>query len=615
MNYYEIWLEDRRESLLDLINKFNECHHDVKMDSNTVNLSDISKINLKNLIEFYSMFESDDIQLKKATLSQWVISKLQIPKNSFNSFIKNPKVLEFINFQDNNENMECSEDEMFILLSIKWSKQELQTVKSLKDDSTKIDELFGPNVLEKVQKKTYPIALKLKTETFLVLINEINIKKTKLLQKLEKLVLLIIEWLGKFQQLIDLNDIEIWLFIWNYIHQDKNKIYKDFLNVKCLKGQLDDMLNIFGLPKFVEPNGKSLEKIETLYKLLKETEESQWIECCSSIEQKLKILNDQFFKIESDFELGLESIESDIDLMYRVTNYELRIIRFREVLNDLREFNELINELIRIKEDIKSISFQLNKGFNQQRYTTPIENFKMKLSFLRDLLISGLETIKNQMIEKRDVIKIFKISQKSRGETIHKMIKESFDLEDVDAIHLIFNKYDLGSKGYLTKSEFLKGFGFIYPTMTEDALIEVFDVICSNKSRRQITFKEFSMVTNRETQSIEMSPIVESNSTFDNDEIVKLNSNFHLESFNELSNNKGYLTNEDLNKIQLNDKLRLNLIDIFPINDDNNKFDYKSWFKSPESTDIYKDKSSSIDLISLKDILYDLERVDIDSLT
>lgn len=608
---YEIWLKERGERPIDLVERFNESHDD-KLSGDIEHLTDLSSADLKRLTEYFSMFESDEIQSKKATLSQWIIQKLQIPRDSFSSFHKNPKVLEFVN-----SNEECTEDEMFILLSIQWSKQDSQVVgyseRKPENDSSKIDDLFGPNVFEKVQKKTYPIALKLKTETFLVLINEISAMKTKLLQKLENLVLLIIEWLGKFQQLIDLSDTEKWLFIWNYIHEDKNKIYKEYLNVKCIKGQLADMLNIFGLPEFIEPDGKSLQKIDALYNLLKETEESQWLECCTSIDRRLKTDNDNFSRIESDFELGLESIESDIDLMYRVNNYELRIIRFREVLNDLREFNELLIELVRIKEDIKSVSLQLNRGFNQQRYSTSIETFKMKLTFLRDLLISGLETIKNQMIEKRDVIKIYKISQKTRGETIHKMIKESFDLEDVDAIHLIFNKYDLGSKGYLTRSEFLKAFGFIYPTMTEDALVEVFDVICSNKGRRQVTFKEFSMVSNRETQSIEMSPIVESSSTFDNDEVIKLRSDFHLKSFNELSSGKGYLTGEDFDNIQLNDKLRSKIIDIFPEND--NKFDYKAWFETPESTDIYKDKSPCNDLVSIKDILYDLERVDIDSLT
>lgn len=612
MTANEFWLEQGGKSLEELIVTFNDTH-EVKLDVQTSDMSELSDTDATRLVNYFSMFEGDDVQGKKATLSQWIIAKLGIPRDSFGSFTKNPEVLQFIGFH--NDNGDCTENELFVRLSVEWTKEDAKISGSPTKKQTKsqIEDLFGPNVLEKVQKKTYPIALKLKTETFLVLINEISLKKTKLLAKLESLVLLIIEWLGKFQQLGDLSDVEQWLFIWNYIHQDKNKIYKEYLNVKCIKGQLADMLNIFVLPEFVEPDGTSLAKIEALYRLLRETEESQWNECCGSIERKLKMWNDQFTRIEHDFELGLESIESDIELMYRVTNYELRIVRFREVLSDLREFNDLINELVRIKEDIKTVSLQLDRGFDQKRYATPIETFRMKIAFLRELLISGLETIKDQMIEKRDVIKLYKISQKSKGETIHKLIQESFGLEDVDAIHLIFNKYDVGTKGYLTKSEFVKAFGFIYPTMTEDAITEVFDVICSSKGRRQVSFNEFSMVTDRETQSIEMSPIVESSSTFDNDEVVKLRSNFHLTSFNELSGNKGYLTEKDLDNIQLNDKLRSSLHNIFPKSD--GKLNFKSWFEAPQTTKIYKDDCEQCEAVTIKDILYDLERVDIDNLT
>lgn len=554
--------------------------------------------------------------------------------------MKQPEVLKFIGLESDEDS--CSEDEFFIRLSIKWSENQSQVAsksKKTSSDAANIEELFGPNVLDNVQKKSYPITLKLKIETFLLLVNEINSKRIKVLQKLENLVLLIIEWLGKFQQLNDLDDIEKWLFIWNYQHDDKNKIYKDYLNIKCLRGQLSDMLNVFGLPPFAEPNGKSLDKIDSLYSLLKETEEQQWKECNEIIEKRLKHANDMFYRIEGDFEIGLESIEFDINLMYRVDDYELRIVRLREILNDLREFNELINEMNKIKDEIKSICVPLNRGFDHLRYTTPIETFKMKVGFLRDLSISGLETIKNQIIEKRDVIKLFKISQKANNggdEKIHKLIKESFDLQEVDAIHLIFKKYDTGSKGYLTKSEFLLAFGFIYPTMTEDSISEVFDVICADKGRRQVTFQEFSKFTDRETsqQSIEMSPMVQSNGTFgpdsptssnsdaqnSNEELVTLSSQFHLKSFEELANGKDHLTSEDLDRIQLNDKLRFSLEDIFP-SSENKEFNFQTWFEEPTATEIYGDiKTQHLEGketfdASLKDILYDLERVDIDSLT
>ncbi|GMM28726.1 hypothetical protein DAMA08_014420 [Martiniozyma asiatica (nom. inval.)] len=520
----------------------------------------------------------------------------------------------------------------------------ISTSASTLHDKATMKELFGPNVLENANgnQVEYDLGLKLRIETFLVVVGEIIRMKTTFLNRLEKILINVIEWLGKFslvedepiKEQPDLEDGEIqlsddilkslqqWTLVSQYRHGDKLKIYKEIQQLISYKGKLKDLLETYGLAPFEEPNEKSLDKISRLYSMLVESEESVLRKANFLLDDRIGGLNLKFQKNANDIKKGLKFAESDIGELYQ-HHYEKRILSAREILTDLRGISCINEELNRIRMELMVIHSRSSKIFDAVYYSGIIEMNKTKIEFLKKLLHDDLEFLQGQMVKKKQVVKVLRISQKSKelpNSVVHKMIQSSFNLSDTSAISVVFNRHDIGRKGYLTKSEFMKACGFIFPTMHENDIEEIFEIVyqASGNERRGLGIEQFKKIVESgmdhnedKNEHVCMSPVVntggfENGKVTEDCELTCLTSDFHHQSWQLLGGNPVAFT-----KINLNERLKRKVDDIF-VKDTHGEYDFDSWFGKVDESLIYQDIEGELGEVELENVLYDLEKVKLD---
>lgn len=446
-------------------------------------------------------------------------------------------------------------------------------------------------------------------------------------------------------------------FIINYRKSSKYRIYEQFIELKLFQSHLSDMLDAYGLQKLTEPPEKSLGKISKFIELLNKSEFSLYSNANNYVECRLKKLNILFNDDKKSLSDAFNLLENDVLQANGIFDFENRKKEFETIKADIPGLKMLHLRTVKSFNDIEMIHSSLGRGFDKQSYKLIINDQRNKLNFIEDCIdksIKFMVSLQTQTNEAEDVLKIANIAEEySKSKEIqeftmndedkkqlnthllvHRLIQTKFQIKkNIDPIQVLFDKNDTGSKGYLTKSEFRKAFLVAYPNTATLAGVEEVDTVFETsyetvgKLRRGIEYEQFRAI-------IELGNIGETNTLTERhphehhkdidkflDKINKANvsidltNNMFYNSFIELTGNHDILCDTDFNKIRLHPLLKDKVETIFP------DFKYADWFKHVDQSSIYQDNEEceEVDVgfggkprdIALKNVLYDLEKVDL----
>lgn len=459
-------------------------------------------------------------------------------------------------------------------------------------------------------------------------------------------------------------------FITNFRKSTKRRISEQFFELKLHKVKLNDILHSYGFDKFVEPSEKSIVKIAKFIKLLENSENSIYSNSIEFIDQKIANLKHLIDLNEQELKKRFEKVEYDLLKIGDIDSIETRLVELEHVrTTDLMNLKKLYLNSVQYKNQLELINSSLNYGVNKDHYKLLVNNQRSKLGFIGDCIensVAFLNKLKNQKWEANEVLNIAKMSEKYQGELepsenselkvhlfVHKLIQRTFHFKNIDPTRVLFEKNDIGSKNYLTKSEFKKAFLVAYPNTIKLAGVDEIDTIFETsyeavgKVRRGIEFPQFKAIIelgnnsdinideivkeSQSTHTAEDNETVDSNSStlnklisqfdsLDVDSNINLTSDLFLQAFNELSTDTSRLSADDLSKIKLHRTLLARINEIFP----NGK--YHGWFENNNQSCIYQDQTedemaimedgnvnytTDIETTGLKNVLYELEKVDL----
>ncbi|GAV29536.1 hypothetical protein PMKS-003037 [Pichia membranifaciens] len=462
-------------------------------------------------------------------------------------------------------------------------------------------------------------------------------------------------------------------FVTNFRNSTRQKIYEQFIELEIYKCQLSDMLQIYGLKHFTEPPEKSFDKISRFIELLKKSEMTVYSNASDYIERNIDKIEKSFYENHSSLFDALALVESDLINANAISDFDERTKELENIMQDIPGLKELHLRTVSFWHDLEMINSSLARGFDKQSYKSIINEQRYKLTFLENCIdksIKFMTSLKTQKDEASEVLNIAKTAQQYENSKamqaiskdkrqlkthllVHRLIQRRFHFnKNINPIQVLFDRHDNGSKGYLTKSEFKKAFLVAYPGTATLVGVDEVDTIFETsyetvgKMRRGIEFPQFKAVielgnTSKGSEAADMddfaaalqeddcedaketTSISSTNSSIDrllhqieNEKLqVDLTNDVFYNSFEELCSNKDVLEPRDMDTIHLHPILRANLESIFP------DHKYREWFQHVDQSSIYQDNEDGDTVeagfgghpreIALKNVLYDLEKVDL----
>lgn len=462
-------------------------------------------------------------------------------------------------------------------------------------------------------------------------------------------------------------------FVTSFRNSTRQKIYEQFIELEMYKCQLSDMLRIYGLQHFSEPPEKSLDKISKFIELLKKSETVVHSNADDYIERNITKMEKSFYENHSSLFNALSLVENDIVNANAIPDFDQRTKELENIMQDIPGLKELHLRTVSFWHELEMVYSSLARGFDKQSYKSIINEQRYKIIFLENCIdrsMNFMTSLKTQKNEASEVLTIANIAQQYENSRelraisedrrqlkthllVHKLIQRRFHFnKNIDPIQVLFDRHDTGSKGYLTKSEFKKAFLVAYPGTATLVGVDEVDTIFETsyetvgKMRRGIEFPQFKAVLELGNNSKgseeanvdvfaaalseddcgdakETTSISSTNSNIDRllhqieseKHSVDLTDDVFYHSFVELSSNQDVLQPHDMDTIHLHPMLRVNLENIFP---DHN---YREWFQHVDQSSIYQDNEDCETIeanfgghpreIALKNVLYDLEKVDL----
>lgn len=461
-------------------------------------------------------------------------------------------------------------------------------------------------------------------------------------------------------------------FVSNFRTSTRQKVYEQFIELEMYQCKLSDMLRVYGLQHFKEPPEKSLNKISKFIDLLKKSEKAVYSNANDFIEKNIEELEKLFYENHKRLSNAFALVEGDIIHSSEISDFDDRIRELENIKCDIPGLKEFHLRTVSLLHELEMINSSLARGFDRQSYKSIINEQRYKLCFLEDCIdksMKSMTVLRTQKNEASEVLKIAKIAQQYENSKelhdlsedkrqlkthllVHTLIQRRFQFKkNIDPIQVLFDRHDTGSKGYLTKSEFKKAFLVAYPDTATLVGVNEVDTIFETsyetlgKMRRGIEFPQFKAVIELgnskgsdcanmddfaaallDDSSAEGNETTSINTTGSNiDRLlhqiehekmpVDLTNNIFYNSFAEVSGNKDTIDLKDLDKIHLHPMLRDNLQIVFP------DYNYREWFQHVDQSSIYQDNEDAEDTdvpfgshhreIALKNVLYDLEKVDL----
>ena len=411
----------------------------------------------------------------------------------------------------------------------------------------------------------YDISTRLRIETFFAIVLQISTQKRHFLQCAERVLLELVELLGQFAQLeansetyaengtktddvtltmedipLDVLESKVYedasetisksqlcdaiaaiVFVQAYRKDNRYRLYEQLVELKLARAKLDEMLTCFSLDPFVEPEQKSIARIEMFQEMLNKSECTVQDAATSFIDNVIQSLKCKFTENHEHLSKSLNIIESDIlgahahtvPLTERPT--ELHTIEL-----ELQGLRQLHIQMVYDYAKLESIHSSLGTGFDKQSYKSLINEQRYKLEFLQTTCkksISSLSNIQQQIKDAKLAVSIADYTerlQRNSGGTstssakslkwhivAHRLIQQQFHItENVNPVKVLFTNNDISSKGYLTKSEFKRAFLKAYPETEALSGIDEIDTIFEasyetiGKMRRGIEYPQFKAI-------------------------------------------------------------------------------------------------------------------------
>ena len=514
--------------------------------------------------------------------------------------------------------------------------KELEKRKSQMDLTKQIADLAQEKE-DKNEIKTAKDVLRVRLETFIAVVGNIVAMKNRLLARMESLIVKMANWMAQLSFTSDefrnLEDVlRFRTLIIRYRTSEKMKIFKELNLLISEKLKLNMCLRDYKLQTFEEPQEKSIKKAEKLMKQLNSFE----IEAQKFVHEYIESHTDQmrttFHKNASSIQLGLNLIESELSEPHTNTQEQLNCLT--EVMNDLKSLELMTQRLDTYEGKIKSFFARIDKSYDSIDSDLKISKFKAKTTFFHDMVVDRLQFIDREIQKKEKVLRILKkphamkenvpptLKQKTilKGQAVGDKKQnaegEEADPKEMDGLALeryVFNKFDRGNKTYLNKAEFKEAFGYLYPKMGDSQLGELFEIIydSSHEILRGVRFDDFAKVLrstgykgeeddNEEEPSDDESELSSSNApnSVKDEELVNMAGQFYLKTFEESSSYKEYITITDLKKLNLDERLRSRINEIFVRTGEeeessDSKYNYPEFFKRPENSMLYEDSNSA----------------------
>lgn len=413
-------------------------------------------------------------------------------------------------------------------------------------------DFFGPNILSKasaISEHNYNMPLKLKIETFTVIVLDIIRLKKRYLRKVEKVLFELLEVFGEFvaydnleysddaniPQILSVNDIESAeklmvnsthingslnkaiesiSFVENYRRSTKRRVYEQYVELQILRSQLQDVLATYHLHEFVDPPQKSIEKLTKFIELLKKSETNVYDNAQLFVNGTINKLTSKIVETSSLLNVKLDNLEEQI-LQINQSCWETRVQQFQSI--KMEKIYELHLKTVHYQHQLQLINTSLAKGFDLNS-SMIINNQRNRIQFLEDCINKSLTNMKYIETQKSDAVEVLKIAEaaeKYKSEInglseddkqlkVHlfvlKLIQKKFHFQNIDPIRVLFDSHDTATKGYLTKSEFRRAFLKAYPDTEKLGGLEEIDTIFETsyevvgKMRKSMAFPQFKAI-------------------------------------------------------------------------------------------------------------------------
>ncbi|KAF6005918.1 hypothetical protein HII12_005495, partial [Brettanomyces bruxellensis] len=462
--------------------------------------------------------------------------------------------------------------------------KELEKRKSQMDLTKQIADLAQEKE-DKNEIKTAKDVLRVRLETFIAVVGNIVAMKNRLLARMESLIVKMANWMAQLSFTSDefrnLEDVlRFRTLIIRYRTSEKMKIFKELNLLISEKLKLNMCLRDYKL--------QTIKKAEKLMKQLNSFE----IEAQKFVHEYIESHTDQmrttFHKNASSIQLGLNLIESELSEPHTNTQEQLNCLT--EVMNDLKSLELMTQRLDTYEGKIKSFFARIDKSYDSIDSDLKISKFKAKTTFFHDMVVDRLQFIDREIQKKEKVLRILKkphamkenvpptLKQKTilKGQAVGDKKQnaegEEADPKEMDGLALeryVFNKFDRGNKTYLNKAEFKEAFGYLYPKMgilNLENYLKSFTIQATRflEVLRSTGYKGEEDDNEEEPSDDEsqLSSLNASNSVKD-EELMNMAGQFYLKTFEESSSYKEYITITDLKKLNLDERLRSRINEIF----------------------------------------------------
>lgn len=489
----------------------------------------------------------------------------------------------------------------------------------------------------------YDIIKKILIECYLIIVCKIIFQVNEINEKFNKINLLIddnCQKVNEFNKLNELNDFNIEENL-NFLNFNSNFQKLDLIKINEILIDLEfSIISNNEIIKFykIENSNKFHDKLINLKlkvnnlinlnnKLIKISINSINSEIDNYqllLNLNFKALNKAITLIKNDLLNKLSNIQlSDLNYFLNdLNNLKSLQLRNDSILQNIENIeNKLIDKCVFFQSDQIAVTSDESKDQSQYRTEADEEEeeeedlsiiqfdklkyFKMKkyqnktIDYLIELINNKINQINNENQEKFDICNLINIinttvplnsnidskNDKDLHLKIHlkirKIFKDKLNEDKINSIRIIFNKFDDSNKGYLTKSEFLKCFKFIYKNCTNDEDInEIFEMSYETigKIRRGIEFNEFETIIklgNKEEfghledkiNDIEITKIEENEGGSVKDNKIDIKQDYFTNAIKSLfDKDTDKLDNKMIEGINLNWTLRKNLKIIFKDN-------------------------------------------------
>lgn len=446
--------------------------------------------------------------------------------------------------------------------------------------------------------------LRIRIETFIIVMSNIVAMKNKFLEEMENLIVKMANWMAQlsfsedeFHSIEDVLRFRSTLV--RYRTSGKVEIFKNLNTLRSQKVKLNILLRNYHFESFKEPQEKSLKKAGKLMKQLNTFELSAYKFVHEYISERIKELVTTFHKNAGSIQLGLNLIESE--LSEDPEDIHIQLNGLTEVMNDLKSLELMTQKLDLLQGRISSLYSRLDRVHDHFETDIKLTKFQTKISFLQDIVVDRLEFIDKECQNKDRLSRILQRYEAGSSNNTEEVPKEASSKSE----RAIFDKFDQGGKGYLNKAEFKDAIKYIYPEMKDSELGELFELIYDSKNDilRGVRFEEFFNLlksTRDGNESKEPTKFISKEAEnikarqLKDKKLTSMTSDYYLKSFEEACNKKEFITKTDLENINVDDKLIAKVGKIMKQlesgeNQPDVSFDYMGFFEKPENSLVFQD--------------------------